>query len=734
MLKTSLLSAVCMLVLFACSSDNPLEDKNHTRVIIRLPTNKVSSSLRLAEPFEVLDRTVSRNVPAGDVVFIAASASNPLVRGRFVVPASSRQSSHVWTVPSGNYYFALIGYSGSGTSSSTPVCALAIGDDGTYGHVSSLVGGTKNIAFDTARGNCAIPPFGAGNLPSEALTISLCNKEADISMASAQDTCIDFIRGGQTVFPVTKTKIGFFSQNEFVQRAIADVDNAAAINSGCVSYSRDVGTSTALSARAGFIPAGSGNVSTFSVLGLKTEIVLYSQGNCEPSQALATYTLNRGLAAVNGSATAASAEPAITMTFAGKTEDISDRARFVVTGGVPRLFIKDSVTPGGYVDSFSSTLSSDRTSLYADGTSVAHVTLTLLDGNANPVSGKTVTLQSRRGTEDSITPSSAVTDSSGKATFTLRSVTVGTARLFATDTTDTLLLNEQATIVFTSPSSTPPTVGTDIVFTSAAGVTMASWGAASDAITPATSLKYKLVYSTTQNIGTVADAEANGAVLLNWAVATLSHSLSELTAGSYYVAVLVKNGAGIKALYSPQPLYIGGSKVLYTVSALSGNLGGVSGADSLCMSALPAGVTSAKALIGAGSYRHACTTSFCSGGVSEHVDWVLYPNTQYIRASIRRSDDRSNTVIGTTNSAGVFASDLTNSVLNSPMVVYTGLNNDWTDSTNNCQNWTSPSGSSSGTIGDSAGKGIGSGTSPFMLNNGTSYCYTTSNHIYCAEQ
>lgn len=74
-----------------------------------------------------------------------------------------------------------------------------------------------------------------------------------------------------------------------------------------------------------------------------------------------------------------------------------------------------------------------------DDTTLCTVTVTLVSSTNSPVVGKTVTLASNRsGAIDTIATVSGTTDDSGQATFTVRSATIGTLQLTATNTTDTV--------------------------------------------------------------------------------------------------------------------------------------------------------------------------------------------------------------------------------------------------------------------------------------------------------
>lgn len=112
---------------------------------------------------------------------------------------------------------------------------------------------------------------------------------------------------------------------------------------------------------------------------------------------------------------------------------------------------------------------------------------------------------------------------------------------------------------------------------------------------------------------------------------------------------------------------------------------GIQAADYLCTtdSNKPATGTY-KALIvdHTDNQRIACTTPQCSGGASEHVNWVLAANTTYYRAD-------GTTVIGTTTANGIFdfTTDLQNSMGTTTTTVWTGLTNSWSTRNYDCGGW-----------------------------------------------
>jgi len=160
-------------------------------------------------------------------------------------------------------------------------------------------------------------------------------------------------------------------------------------------------------------------------------------------------------------------------------------------------------------DTSRSTVVGPPGTIAADGISAGLVTVTLVDSRGNPVPGKEVTLLSSRGAVDTISPSSAVSNANGVATFTIASAQAGTATVSATDTTDSITLTNTATATFTfgvasnlhsvvtiSPSTLTAdgsSTGTvtvalgDVLGNAASGktVTLTSSRGASDSISPA---------------------------------------------------------------------------------------------------------------------------------------------------------------------------------------------------------------------------------------------------------
>lgn len=138
--------------------------------------------------------------------------------------------------------------------------------------------------------------------------------------------------------------------------------------------------------------------------------------------------------------------------------------------------------------------------------------------------------------------------------------------------------------------TTPPVPGGSGTITATnSGVDIAlSWTAATDTATPQANLEYTVFYSATNNIGTVANAEANGTLVgLPWSSNITTKTVKGLTVGTtYYFNVAVKDAGLNKVMYttvSKVPSVPTTNVVLYSQgTAFTGDLGGRSGANTKC--------------------------------------------------------------------------------------------------------------------------------------------------------
>ena len=128
-------------------------------------------------------------------------------------------------------------------------------------------------------------------------------------------------------------------------------------------------------------------------------------------------------------------------------------------------------------------------------------------------------------------------------------------------------------------------------------------------------------------------------------------------------------------------------KIFLTAAIFTGNLNAnhtIAFADSACMTDTNfPGTGTYKALL-ADQTRTACTSANClQGGISEHLDWVLLPETTYLRSN-------GTTEIFTTNTEGVLNFSIGNTMLNpfdtTVTDFWSGLSSDWTTNNKNCTN------------------------------------------------
>jgi hypothetical protein len=101
------------------------------------------------------------------------------------------------------------------------------------------------------------------------------------------------------------------------------------------------------------------------------------------------------------------------------------------------------------VSASTSTVSANPTTVTADGSTTSTITVTLLDTNSNPVSGKAVSLTAGSGSS-TITTVSGTTNASGQATFTVKDAVAQSVIYTAKDTTDSVTITPTATVTFTA--------------------------------------------------------------------------------------------------------------------------------------------------------------------------------------------------------------------------------------------------------------------------------------------
>jgi len=176
----------------------------------------------------------------------------------------------------------------------------------------------------------------------------------------------------------------------------------------------------------------------------------------------------------------------------------------------------------------------------------------------------------------------------------------------------------------------------------------------------------------------------------------------------------------------------GGTKKLFAFPNATGNLGGVSGADAICNNSVykPACSGSYKAFL-VGTVRVACTTSNCGGGPSEHTDWVFTANTTYYApdgtTSILTTD--ANALPATIHAQ--LGDYLTPTYNNGSH--WSGLNGDWTNSGDDCSNWSDGTGGDTTELGDFGTSGSPASVTDYT-SGGSKNCDDSLSNILCVEQ
>jgi hypothetical protein len=192
--------------------------------------------------------------------------------------------------------------------------------------------------------------------------------------------------------------------------------------------------------------------------------------------------------------------------------DVSDSNTTLVAEGV--VTFGNPPTPPA-VAPFCSVLVSPS-SVAADGTTTATISVLLNDGNGDPLAGKAVTL-SESGGGSKVVATNATTNSSGMATFTVTDTTAESVNYTADDTTDGLTLSAlPVTVTFTAVAATSTTTTTTTT------TSPSSSSSTTTTTTPALVTSGSSTGGNTGNTGTAGAAgslaDTGASVLLPWLV------------------------------------------------------------------------------------------------------------------------------------------------------------------------------------------------------------------------
>ncbi len=100
------------------------------------------------------------------------------------------------------------------------------------------------------------------------------------------------------------------------------------------------------------------------------------------------------------------------------------------------------------IDAANSSVNVDPPVVAADGIAFSTITVTMRDGNNQPVAGRTVSVASSRGALDVVIQPLNPTDVNGQTTAEIRSVNSGMTQVLVTDVLEGVLLNDQPDVGF----------------------------------------------------------------------------------------------------------------------------------------------------------------------------------------------------------------------------------------------------------------------------------------------
>lgn len=156
-------------------------------------------------------------------------------------------------------------------------------------------------------------------------------------------------------------------------------------------------------------------------------------------------------------------------------------------------------------------------------------------------------------------------------------------------------------------------------------------------------------------------------------------------------------------------------RVFLTAGPLpAGNFGGIAAADAMCSADPnnPDFLSDFKAMI--------ASTGVRNGSAGAQIDWVLYPNIDYIRAS-------DGLPVATTTAAAIFPGALTNAFTGVSEAVWSGMTTAFAPSGNDCSGWTSTAGNGDTGLSSSI-------TTNAVIANAPQACSSSTGFLYCVEQ
>ena len=285
----------------------------------------------------------------------------------------------------------------------------------------------------------------AASIPVVGKTVTLASSRTTTDTISPASGVSNI--SGVVTFTVKSTTPG---TAVFTATDVTDSNLVLGPSTASVTFS-----ATAVSTANSTVAVSPATVTADGTLASAVTVTLKNVGNAAVTGQTVTLASSRGASDTilpasgisNGSGVVSFAVKSTTMGAAVLTASVTDDKRVVTQTGTVNFI-------AGAVNAAHSTVTATPSSVLADGTTPATITVTLKDAYNNPVAGKSVTLARNGNTgagSPAIIPVSGTTSAVGVATFTVACITAGTYDFLATDVTDSnLLITQAATVDFAS--------------------------------------------------------------------------------------------------------------------------------------------------------------------------------------------------------------------------------------------------------------------------------------------
>ena len=342
-----------------------------------------------------------------------------------------------------------------GTSSGVNVSATGSnGCSGTYTRTVTFVvsAGPGNAANSTVS---ASPTSVIANASTtSAITVTL--KDANNNLVSGKTVTLAAGSGSSTITTVSGTTNSSGQASFTVKDSIAETVIYTATDT---TDSVTITQKATVTFTASTLAITSVNGGSNPTAGVAFSVVVQAQdASGNPANVVAntgvTLSRNAGTGTLGGTLTGTITAGTNSATISGVTYTKAESGVVLtatrssgdsLTAGNSAAF---TVNPSAVSASVSS-VNSSPASVIADGATTSTITVTLLDANSNPVSGKTVTLAQGAGSS-TISAPSGPSNSSGVVTFTVTDTKAQAVTYTATDSTDSIAITDTAIVTFTA--------------------------------------------------------------------------------------------------------------------------------------------------------------------------------------------------------------------------------------------------------------------------------------------